>query len=409
LPSNKPSRIETLDSVRGIAAFIVVIHHCFLTRPVFSDYFFSQWKIDQAGPIAGIFLHTPARIAWAGYEAVTLFYVLSGLVLALPWVQGRPPAYKDFAIKRLCRLYIPYVAIIVLAGLLNIAFRPHAFVPGASDWVNSRTWTQPVTPMVLFDHFAIIGHHYTINGVTHTLIWEIRESLIFPLLILPICRWGAKGALLAWSVLLGILVSMQWIGGSMHDMGALLTLNHQSGLVTRAAFELQWTAYYACFFVAGGYLAARIVSIRLFLSRMGQWLSFVLLIGGLLIFQGHWSQWPIVQESCVAIGSAMILAAALAPGKIENALLARFPRYLGRISFSLYLVHVPVILTLTILTHGALSLPLLIAIVVPISIALAAVFDRFVTAPSATLGHRLAESGGRLQRRAQPIPEVTRA
>jgi peptidoglycan/LPS O-acetylase OafA/YrhL len=70
-------------------------------------------------------------------------------------------------------------------------------------------------------------------------------------------------------------------------------------------------------------------------------------------------------------------------------LLQRVPRYLGKISFSLYLVHVPVILALTILTHGTLSLPLLIVIVVPVSIALADVFEGIVTAPSASLGHRL--------------------
>jgi peptidoglycan/LPS O-acetylase OafA/YrhL len=71
----------------------------------------------------------------------------------------------------------------------------------------------------------------------------------------------------------------------------------------------------------------------------------------------------------------------------------RFPRYLGRISFSLYLVHVPVILALTIFTHGKLPLPLLILIVAPVSIALGDVFDRLVTAPSAALGHRLTQAG----------------
>jgi peptidoglycan/LPS O-acetylase OafA/YrhL len=377
--------------VRGIAAFIVVIHHCFLTRPVYSDFFFSHWKTPAAGPVSAILLHTPARIVWAGYEAVTLFYVLSGLVLALPWVESRPPAYKEFALKRLCRLYIPYVAIIAFAGLLNVALQPHAYVSGASKWVNEMTWSQPVTPFVIFDHLALIGHHYTINGVTHTLIWEIRESLLFPLLIVPICRWGVKGALAAGSVLLALIVSMQMLGGNMNQIGGLLELSHSSGLITRLAFELQWTAYYACFFVVGGLLATRITRIRRFFGSVGSWLSFVLLLSGLLIFQGHWSQWPVVQESMVAFGSVLILAAALAPGSIETMLLKKFPRYLGKISFSLYLVHVPVILTLTIFTHGALSLPMLIAIVAPVSIALAAVFDRLVTAPSAALGHRLAQ------------------
>ena len=404
----KIGRIEALDSVRGIAAFVVVIHHCFLTRPVYSDFFFSQWKTNATGAISAIFLHTPARIVWAGYEAVTLFYVLSGLVLALPWVEGRPPTYRQFAIRRLCRLYIPYAVAIAAAGLLNIALLQRAYVSGASNWVNEMTWTNPVTFSVIFDHLALIGHHATIDGVTHTLIWEIRVSLLFPLLIVPISRWGVRGAFVVWGFLLAIVVGMQLLYGNIGSMGDLLDGFKHQGLARAMAIELQWTAYYAWLFVCGSLIAARLNEIRLFFSRAGYWLSFVLLIAGLLIVQGHWSQWHAVQEFMVAVGSVLILSAALAPGSIETMLLRRFPRYLGKISFSLYLVHVPVILALTIITHGALSLPILIAIVVPVSIALAAVFDRFVTAPSADLGHQLSRAGRDSRRAPQSMLEEKR-
>ena len=252
--------------------------------------------------------------------------------------------------------------------------------------MNAMTWTNPVTPFVMFDHFAIIGHHATINGVTHTLIWEIRVSLIFPLIIVPIMRWGVRGALAVLACLVAVIVGMQLLYGDISALGNLLISRPHQSLANKVAIELQWTAYYACFFVFGSVLAARLREIRLFFSRAGSWLGFVLLGAGLLVFQGHWSHWHAVQEFMVAVGSVLILCAALAPGGVEKMLLKRFPRYLGRLSFSLYLVHVPVILTLTILTHGTLSLPLLILIVVPVSIALADVFDRVVTAPARTWG-----------------------
>jgi peptidoglycan/LPS O-acetylase OafA/YrhL len=400
---SKIGRIEALDSVRGIAAFIVVIHHCFLTRAVYSDFFFSHWKTHATGLVSWIFLYTPARIVWAGYEAVTLFYVLSGLVLALPWVEGKAPEYKKFAMRRMCRLYIPYMVGIAAAGVLNVVLFQHAYVSGASGWVNSMTWTNPVTPYVLFDHIALIGHHATINGVTHTLIWEIRVSLLFPLIIVPIYRWGVRGALAVLAFLLALIVGLQLLYGDIGAVGNLLIGRPNQSLLNKSAFELQWTAYYACFFVFGSLLAARLREIRLFFSRAGSWLGFVLLGSGLLVFQGHWSQWHAVQEFMVAVGSVLILCAALAPGGVEKMLLKRFPRYLGKLSFSLYLVHLPVILALTIFTHGALSLPLLILIVVPVSIALADVFDRLVTAPSATLGHRLTRARGDSRLAPQPI------
>jgi peptidoglycan/LPS O-acetylase OafA/YrhL len=392
-PLNKIGRIEALDSVRGIAAFIVVIHHCFLTRAVYSNFFFSNWKTPATGLVSWIFLYTPARIVWSGYEAVTLFYVLSGLVLALPWVEGRAPDYKKFAIRRMCRLYIPYAAIVVIAGAINIALQPHAYVSGASDWVNTMTWTNSVTPFILFDHLAVIGHHFTINGVTHTLIWEIRVSLLFPLLIVPIRRWGARGAMLVLTCLMAIIVGTQLLYGNISLLGDLLVSVRGQSIANKGAIELQLYAYYACLFVFGAILASHLREIRAFFARAGSWLGFVLLGSGLLVFQGHWSHWHAVQEFMVAVGSILILCAALAPGGVETLLMKRFPRYLGRISFSLYLVHVPVILALTIFTHGKLPLPLLILIVAPVSIALGDVFDRLVTAPSAALGHRLTQAG----------------
>jgi peptidoglycan/LPS O-acetylase OafA/YrhL len=403
LPLNKIGRIAALDSVRGIAAFIVVIHHCFLTRAVYSDFFFTQWKTPATGLVSWIFLYTPARLVWAGYEAVTLFYVLSGLVLALPWVEGRAPEYKKYAIRRMCRLYIPYVVAIAAAGVLNVAFLQHAYVSGASQWVNSMTWTNHITPFLIFDHLAIIGHHATINGVTHTLIWEIRVSLLFPLIIVPIMRWGVRGALAVFGCLVALIVGLQLAYGDISGVGNLLISAKHQRIPLKLAIELQWTAYYACFFVFGSLIAARLREIRLFFSRAGSWLGFVLLGAGLLVFQGHWSQWHAVQELMVAVGSVLILCAALAPGGVEKMLLKKFPRYLGRLSFSLYLVHVPVILALTILTRGALSLPLLILIVVPVSIALADVFDRLVTAPSANLGHRLTRVRDEARLAPQPI------
>ncbi len=386
---NKIGRIEALDSVRGIAALIVVIHHCFLVQPVYSDFFFSHWKTNASGVVSSIFLYSPARLVWAGYEAVTLFFVLSGLVLALPWIEGRPVEYKKFAIRRMCRLYIPYAVAIAFAAVLNVTLMQHADVSGASKWVNEMTWTNRVNPLVLFDHFAAIGHHATINGVTHTLIWEIRVSLLFPLIIVPIARWGVRGALAVLTCLLVLIVGMQLLYGNISALGNLLiSIPHQS-LANKLAIELQWTAYYACLFVFGSLLATRLQEIRILFARAGSWWVFVLLGCGLLVFQGHWSHWHAVQEFMVAVGSVLILCAAIAPGGVEKMLLKRLPRYLGRLSFSLYLVHVPIILTLTILTRGTLSLPLLILVVVPASIALADAFDYAVTAPAANLGHRL--------------------
>ena len=204
----EPDRIGALDSVRGVAALIVVVHHCLLTQPAFSDYFFSRWRTGHSSLTEWLMFETPLRLLWNGAEAVTLFYVLSGLVLSLPWFAGRPPRYRDYAIRRLCRLYLPYAAAVGLSAVLAVWLHPVAAVAGLSDWVNTMNWTKEVTPAVLIDHAVMLGHRNMLDGVVHTLIWEVRVSLLFPLLILPIVWWGMRGAAgvaaAIWAVVLGI-------------------------------------------------------------------------------------------------------------------------------------------------------------------------------------------------------------
>ena len=66
------TRLEPLDSLRGLAALTVLSLHVLLLMP------------DQGGWL----WRAPF---YNGHEAVLLFFVLSGFVLYLPWAKGRPP------------------------------------------------------------------------------------------------------------------------------------------------------------------------------------------------------------------------------------------------------------------------------------------------------------------------------
>src|SRR5579863_5158061 len=109
-------RILTLDSVRGIAALSVVFHHCLVVFPAF-------WLVNQkneviASPAIWWIAYTPIHLLWGGLEAVIVFYVLSGFVLAMPLLRSNAPSYSAFTVKRLCRIYIPYAGSALMAALL---------------------------------------------------------------------------------------------------------------------------------------------------------------------------------------------------------------------------------------------------------------------------------------------------
>lgn len=113
------NRIESLDSLRGIAAFIVVIFHCLLSFTLFYeanyDYKFTNWLVE-------IFTVTPLHTLWAGKEAVLLFFVLSGFVLMLPFTNNKQPNYPSYLIKRICRIYIPYIIVMFMSVILTQIF-----------------------------------------------------------------------------------------------------------------------------------------------------------------------------------------------------------------------------------------------------------------------------------------------
>lgn len=87
--------------------------------------------------------HTPLYLAWAGPQAVFLFFLLSGFVLALP-ATDRAVRWRAYYPQRLIPLYLPVCGSLVFAGAFA-ALVPREPAPRLSDWYAS----QPI-PSVLW-------------------------------------------------------------------------------------------------------------------------------------------------------------------------------------------------------------------------------------------------------------------
>jgi Acyltransferase family len=129
-PQTAPSarRLTSLDAVRGIASFIVILCHCNAILP--------------------------DAVQTNGAASVIIFFVLSGYVLALPFFHGTQPNYPRYAFRRFCRIYIPFAVAICIAALLCRITDERQSLAGLPGWISEWSWAGP---SVLPGHFFMTG------------------------------------------------------------------------------------------------------------------------------------------------------------------------------------------------------------------------------------------------------------
>lgn len=192
----KSNRYSYIDAARGFAALWVVCYHLWKR--------FYPGLSTQGGPLPG----GPPGDSWDtftlfafgfGYSGITLFFVLSGLCIHLP--QARRRVYRidvsSFAARRFWRLYPAYLASIVFSVLaltlpkLLLAFQGRSFdwwaEAHAGDAVVNALFLQQIWPDSL-----------GLNGVYWTLVYEMQFYVAYPALIWCIRKTslGTMGAIL---------------------------------------------------------------------------------------------------------------------------------------------------------------------------------------------------------------------
>jgi peptidoglycan/LPS O-acetylase OafA/YrhL len=369
-------RIVELDAVRGFAAMSVVLWHLALALPAVSEASRSNgltpWNLA---------LYSPLRVFFAGTPAVIVFFVLSGFVLTVSYASGRQ-TYAGFLIRRIARIWIPYVAAVAIGVILAAALGSE-FLPGSSEWVNAR-WHEGAAFGPVAEHVALIGP-ISDDGQYVPVIWslteEMRVSLIFPLLVASVLFLGWRRSLLG-AVALCVV-------------GVVLS--------TRVWSDFATLKYIVCF-VAGALLALHRQRISSALSRTTTARRISMFVAAILLYT--WFAWvptsitpgrlhlvahnDVLYVLLETVAACIFIALAQQPGRARELLRARVPQYLGRISYSLYLLHTLVLLAALHINDGRISVPLLYPAVLAVSIIASDVLQRIVERPAQHLGRVLA-------------------
>lgn len=373
-------RIDSLDSLRGIAAMVVVIFHCLLSFHIFYD---ANYLNKFANEFVKYFTITPLHSLWAGKEAVLLFFVLSGFVLAIPFYEGRNTTYFIYIVRRFFRIYIPYITVMLLSALLVFLFLDFKDISGLSSTYNNR-WEHSVSLKAILSYIFMINYDTSnVNGVVWTLFHEIRISFILPLFIAIILRFNLiKGIVLS----LGLNVVMYL------TLDALTFFGGDAFLSIIAT--LKSSLYYCTFFILGAVLSkyrVQLVNMN-FVPAVFKLLLFVI---SLLLINCRWVDVVFginndkIMDVISVTGILLLFSVVLASDFIKGILTKKPLLWLGKVSFSLYLIHIPVLMLTTIFLGKIIPLEIAFVLVPLICLPIAHITHRFVEVPANVFGRNL--------------------
>jgi len=372
-------RFDELDSLRGFAATIVVLNHFFLATNSTGS------KEDLLRTLVNPFQNGPT--------AVTLFFLISGFVLALPVWRANPQNYCVFIVRRICRIYLPYLFGLALS-VLGASFFASRSIAGLSQWFYG-TWTGPVDWRLVLKHILFVGPSYNareFNTAFWTLIIEMRVSIIFPFFLLVLRRMSFTGMWLLAAVTWGIGIVSQ-----------------PTVIKGFSAFEiLGWTSM----FITGSIIARAVFLQSSHISRLFALRSVAFLSLAAFLFTPYLKPYISLPLSgpvtgCLSVASGLAtICAALYNRDLRSFLNMSFPRFLGRISYSLYLLHATVLYVIFHLLYGLLPKGVIFVLYLAISFLVAAISYKLIEKPAIDLGRRLTRERGILARLPEGIASL---
>ena len=303
--------IDWLDSLRGFAVLFVLAYHClFWTFPSTHLPWNGHFR-DLRQPVDFLVL-IPVTFGWSG---VAVFFVVSGFCIHLSF--SRRNEFKHFYWKRFWRIFPPY-------------FVAMAFF-FAADLAMGRFASKEDAPFQFLTHLFLVHNlwqatYFGINPSFWSIGVEVQLYAIYPLLLVFQKRLGWEWSLvlaLTLEILCNLVPSILGF-----ETQGLRVLSHGP-----FAYWFSWSL--------GAYLAQATLE-----YRVPKWLSIVNPAALLALVLLTWFYRPLTSFSFLSISlltaSLMTTRLSYDPGRTQAGRRSAL-RFVGMISYSLYLLHQPII------------------------------------------------------------------
>ena len=316
---------EILDGLRGVAALLVVCYH------IFEGYAFAGGE----AVIKGI-NH--------GYLAVDFFFILSGFVISYAydsrWTRkDNPLTLKGFFLRRLVRLH-PMVILGAIIGTITF------LIQGSVQWDGTHIATSAVMLALLAAMFlipAVPGGHYEVrgngemfplNGPSWSLFFEYIGNILYAFIIRRLPTKALAVVTAALGIGLGAFAVLDVSGFGSIGVGWTLDCVNFTGGLLRMLFPFSMGMLLARTFrprkIRGAFWLCSAALLVLFL---------VPFIGGKCC-TGTVSLNGIFEIACIALVFPAIVMAG-ASGSLTDTFSSKACRFLGDISYPLYMIHYP--------------------------------------------------------------------
>jgi exopolysaccharide production protein ExoZ len=295
--------INSIQFLRGIAALAVVVHH---TGGYVKRYFEPEVLLGDYFSI--------------GFGGVDLFFVISGFIIHFTSEKylDKPSKLGEYLKKRFVRVFPIHWFVLTLlfaAGwFITNVFHRNIFSIG-----------YPHTFIAYLQTYTLFPLHFAINPVTWTLSYELFFYLIFALLIISKRLWFIPLSIL--------LVSGYNVYQNYLQDGGVVEMTYSKFIFSGYNFEFML-----------GFLIYQFYD----KLKFNNILSIILLIIGLSIFVGFGyevSDFDNYKRLLIfGFPSALIVLAMLNLEKNQAISIPKFWILLGDASYSLYLIHFPIML-----------------------------------------------------------------
>lgn len=344
-----------------------------------------------------------------GQLAVSLFFIISGTVLTGSF-RALDTGWAKQVARRVIRLGLPMAASVSLAALWFAAW-PQAHLAasalqGHDVWLTwdfnlhlklSEYLNEIFISGMFFGHLGatllprwacrMLGV-LDIGNCYNTVIWTLHLEFWGSMLVLALVRLQARLRPWLHGVLCGVLLAVFWL----HPLG-LFIIGH--GVAVARARGAAWRGQVAGWVCLVGGLAVAIIQ-----STPGFVTRFFEAVAGYNVIPMHLN----AQSAHMQFGAILVFFGVMMLPVVQSGLQSRLVQGLGRYSFSLYLVHYPVLMTMVCaifvslagLGLAGLGLPVSAAVAViaglAVSVVLTWLFERFADAPAIRLSRLV---GGR--------------